>query len=51
MATFGGTAPLLISDLSNAGMTVAFFWYVAAGAAIAFVVVLTLPETRGRSLR
>ncbi|MCT2587546.1 hypothetical protein [Actinophytocola gossypii] len=31
VATFGGTAPLLISDLSNPGMAVAFFWYVAGG--------------------
>jgi MFS transporter, MHS family, alpha-ketoglutarate permease len=50
VATFGGTAPLLISALSSAGMAVAFFWYVAAGAAIAFVVILTLPDTRGRPL-
>jgi MHS family alpha-ketoglutarate permease-like MFS transporter len=28
-----------------------FFWYVAAGAAIAFAVILTLPETRNAPLR
>ncbi|GAA4432439.1 MFS transporter [Actinokineospora soli] len=51
VATFGGTAPLLISALSSAGLANAFFWYVAAGAAIAFAVILTLPETRGAPLR
>jgi MFS transporter, MHS family, alpha-ketoglutarate permease len=51
VATFGGTAPLLISALSNAGLANVFFWYVAAGAAIAFVIILTLPETRGTPLR
>ena len=51
VATFGGTAPLLISALSGAGLATAFFWYVAAGAAIAFTVILTLPETRGTPLR
>lgn len=47
VALFGGTAPLVINVLSGAQ----FFWYVAAGAAIAFLVVLTLPETRGAVLR
>lgn len=51
VAVFGGTAPLLISALSGAGAATAFFWYVAAGAAISFAVVLTLPETRGSALR
>jgi MHS family alpha-ketoglutarate permease-like MFS transporter len=51
VATFGGTAPLLISALSGAGLATAFFWYVAAGAAIAFAVILTLPETRDTPLR
>jgi MFS transporter, MHS family, alpha-ketoglutarate permease len=51
VATFGGTAPLVIQTLSAAGYAQAFFWYVAAGALIAFVVILTLPETRGQVLR
>ena len=28
----------------------AFFWYATAGAAIAFLAILTLPETQGRKL-
>jgi MFS transporter, MHS family, alpha-ketoglutarate permease len=51
VATFGGTAPLVIQTLSAAGYSQAFFWYVAAGAVIAFGVILTLPETRGQVLR
>jgi MHS family alpha-ketoglutarate permease-like MFS transporter len=51
VATFGGTAPLVIQTLSAAGYAQAFFWYVAAGAVIAFAVILTLPETRGQVLR
>jgi MFS transporter, MHS family, alpha-ketoglutarate permease len=51
VAIFGGTAPLVIQSLSAAGLADVFFWYVAAGAAIAFLVILTLPETRGSVLR
>ncbi|TWF81620.1 MHS family alpha-ketoglutarate permease-like MFS transporter [Pseudonocardia hierapolitana] len=51
VATFGGTAPLVIQTLSAAGYAQAFFWYVAAGAVIAFAVILTLPETKGEVLR
>jgi MHS family alpha-ketoglutarate permease-like MFS transporter len=51
VAMFGGTAPLVIQSLSAAGLADAFFWYVAAGAAIAFLTVLTLPETRGSVLK
>ncbi|MBB5957742.1 MHS family alpha-ketoglutarate permease-like MFS transporter [Saccharothrix tamanrassetensis] len=47
VALFGGTAPLVIKLLP--GTT--FFWYVAVGAAVAFVVILTLPETKGSELR
>ncbi|MFD9706079.1 MFS transporter [Lentzea sp. NPDC059081] len=43
VALFGGTAPLVIQAV---GGTV-FFWYVAVAAVITFLVVLTLPETRG----
>ncbi|KOV82681.1 MFS transporter [Nocardia sp. NRRL S-836] len=43
VALFGGTAPLVIQALP--GTT--FFWYVAVAAVITFLVILTLPETRG----
>lgn len=46
VALFGGTAPLMIQWLGGA-----FFWYVAVGAVIAFLTVLTLPETKGTVLR
>jgi MHS family alpha-ketoglutarate permease-like MFS transporter len=51
VALFGGTAPLVISALAAAGASELFFWYVAAGAVIAFFVILTLPETRATELR
>ena len=51
VATFGGTAPLVIQALSGAGLSQVFFWYVAGGAVVAFLVILTLPETRGQVLR
>jgi MFS transporter, MHS family, alpha-ketoglutarate permease len=51
VAIFGGTAPLVIQALSGAGLSAVFFWYVAAGATIAFLVILTLPETKGEVLR
>jgi MHS family alpha-ketoglutarate permease-like MFS transporter len=51
VATFGGTAPLVIQALGEAGLGEVFFWYVAAGAAVAFLVILTLPETKGTVLR
>src|SRR5689334_14733576 len=46
VALFGGTAPLVIQAV---GGTV-FFWYVAVSAAITFLVVLTLRETKGVEL-
>jgi MHS family alpha-ketoglutarate permease-like MFS transporter len=51
VAVFGGTAPLVIQSLSSAGLAEAFFWYVAAGAAIAFLVILSLRESKGEVLR
>jgi MHS family alpha-ketoglutarate permease-like MFS transporter len=51
VALFGGTAPLVITALSGAGHPLAFFWYVAVAAAVAFGAILTLPETRGQVLR
>ena len=50
VAIFGGTAPLLISALSSAGRPDLFFWYVSGGALVAFLIILTLPETKGRQL-
>ena len=51
VATFGGTAPLVIQWLGDAGHSNWFFWYVSAGAVIAFIAVLTLPETKGSVLK
>jgi len=51
VALFGGTAPLVIQWLSNVGHSNWFFWYVAVGAAVAFVATLTLHETKGSVLR
>ncbi|MEU6646523.1 MFS transporter [Saccharomonospora sp. NPDC046836] len=51
VAVFGGTAPLVITALSDAGASTLFFWYVAAGAAVAFLVILRLPETSHSELR
>ena len=51
VAVFGGTAPLVIQWLGDAGHSSWFFWYVAAGAVVAFLAVLTLPETKGSVLR
>ncbi len=50
VATFGGTAPLVIEMLANAGMSQAFFYYVALGAVITFVTVWRLHETAHRPL-
>ena len=41
----------MITALSEAGHPLWFFWYVAAGAAVAFAVILTLRETKGTELR
>jgi MFS transporter, MHS family, alpha-ketoglutarate permease len=51
VAIFGGTAPLVIQWLGDLGHSSWFFWYVAVGAVIAFLVTLTLPETKGSVLR
>ncbi|MER6799855.1 MFS transporter, partial [Amycolatopsis mediterranei] len=50
VAIFGGTAPLLITLFGAVSQTL-YFWYVAVAAAIAFAVILTLPETKGSELR
>jgi MHS family alpha-ketoglutarate permease-like MFS transporter len=51
VAIFGGTAPLVITTLSEADHPLWFFWYVAAAAVIAFLAILTLRETKGTELR
>jgi MHS family alpha-ketoglutarate permease-like MFS transporter len=51
VALFGGTAPLVIQYLSDAGHSDWFFWYVAGGAVVAFLAILSLPETKGSVLR
>ncbi|CAM00742.1 MHS family alpha-ketoglutarate permease-like MFS transporter [Saccharopolyspora erythraea NRRL 2338] len=51
VAVFGGTAPLVIQAFAAFDASTLFFWYIAAGAAVAFLVILTLPETRGTELR
>ncbi|MCI2416286.1 MFS transporter [Saccharopolyspora sp. K220] len=51
VATFGGTAPLVIQALARYDLSTMFFWYIAIGAAIAFFVIRTLPETRATELR
>jgi MHS family alpha-ketoglutarate permease-like MFS transporter len=51
VAVFGGTAPLVITALSEADHPLWFFWYVAVAAVVAFCAILTLPETRGSDLR
>ncbi|GHF61833.1 MHS family alpha-ketoglutarate permease-like MFS transporter [Amycolatopsis bartoniae] len=51
VALFGGTAPLVISALAAANLSIVFFWYVAGAAVLTFVVLLTFPETRATELR
>ncbi|MGP4016340.1 MFS transporter [Saccharopolyspora sp. 5N708] len=51
VAIFGGTAPLVIQALARYDLSTLFFWYIAIGAAIAFFVIRTLPETRATELR
>ena len=51
VAVFGGTAPLVIQWLGDAGHSSWFFWYVSFGAAVAFVATLSLPETKGSVLK
>jgi len=51
VATFGGTAPFVITAMANAGRSDLFFVYVTAGAVIAFVTILTLRETAHEPLK
>ena len=50
VATFGGTASLVITVLGNLGFQNAFFWYMTAGAVVALLTALTLKETNGKPL-
>ena len=43
-------APLVINALAAAGPSTLFFWYLTAVAVISFLVVLTLPQTKGKTL-
>jgi len=48
VATFGGTAGLVMTWLGGEGLGQLFFWYVAIAGALAFLVVaFVMPETRG----
>ncbi|WP_243795890.1 MFS transporter [Saccharopolyspora gloriosae] len=51
VAVFGGTAPLVIQGLAAFDASTAFFWYIAVSAVVAFLVIRTLPETKGTELR
>ncbi|MGH3343545.1 MAG: MFS transporter [Carbonactinosporaceae bacterium] len=51
VATFGGTAPLVITWISGLGHSSWFFWYVTVGAVICFATVVSLHETKGTELR
>jgi len=51
VALFGGTAPLVISFLAGRGHSDWFFYYVTAGAVVAFLTILTLHETAHEPLR
>ncbi len=51
VATFGGTAPLVIATLARWGRSDLFFIYLAVGAAISFVTVLSLRETAHEPLK
>ncbi|MFK0072362.1 MFS transporter [Arthrobacter woluwensis] len=51
VATFGGTATLVVTWLGGMGIGHVFFWYVSVAAALAFLVVLfVMPETKGKIL-
>lgn len=51
VATFGGTAPLVIATLADRGRPELFFLYVTVAAVIAFCTILTLRETAHEPLR
>jgi MHS family alpha-ketoglutarate permease-like MFS transporter len=47
-ALFGGTAEYVALWFKSIGHESSFFWYVVAMAAIAFIAVLAMPDTRHR---
>ena len=49
VATFGGTAPLVISALAGAGRSDLFFVYVTVGAVVAFVTILDVARAGARA--
>ena len=51
VATFGGTAPLVIATLAEWGRPDLFFVYVTVGAVIAFCTVLSFRETAFEPLK
>ena len=51
VAIFGGTAPLVIAALANAGQSDLFFVYVAVGAAVSFCTILTIREPAHEPLK
>ena len=51
VATFGGTAPLVIATLARWGRSDLYFIYLALGASIAFITVLSLRETAHEPLK
>ncbi|QPP05381.1 MFS transporter [Streptomyces bathyalis] len=51
VAIFGGTAPLVITSMANAGHPDLFFVYVTVGAVIAFLTIFTLRETAHEELK
>ncbi len=48
VALFGGTAPLLVNALSDAGHADWFFYYLAAAAVISFLTMVWMPEKHGQ---
>ena len=50
VAIFGGTAPYLVTSLSQTGRGAVFPWYLAATCLISLIVYLTARETRAVDL-
>lgn len=50
VAIFGGMAPYVITWLADAKMADKFYWVVSGVALVAFLIVLTMPETKAKRL-
>lgn len=50
VAIFGGGAPYVITWLAGAGKTNMFYWLVSGIALVATLIILTMPETKGKKL-